>query len=97
MLLTLKVMSCRGLPSPEEISACFDQRNGTIGRADDNDLVLPDPENFISRLHANISYEDGRYSISDKSTEQNDSKFCPIHLSVSRFPANETTPVVSGN
>lgn len=67
MLLTLKVMSCRGLPPPEEISACFDQKNGTIGRSDDNDLVLPDPENFISRRHANITYESGRYSLLDTS------------------------------
>lgn len=67
MRLTLKVTSCRGLPPSEEITACFDQRSGTIGRADDNDLVLPDQENFISRRHADISYQNGRYSISDTS------------------------------
>lgn len=67
MLLTLKVLSCRGLPPAEPKSICFDQGKGTIGRASDNDLVLPDPENFISRHHAEIKYEGGRYILFDTS------------------------------
>ncbi|MGH8550033.1 MAG: type VI secretion system-associated FHA domain protein TagH, partial [Methylococcales bacterium] len=67
MLLTLKVLSCRGLPPPEPTSVCFDHKRGTIGRASDNDLVLPDPEQFISRHHAEITYEGGRYILADTS------------------------------
>ncbi|MGR9108657.1 MAG: FHA domain-containing protein, partial [Gammaproteobacteria bacterium] len=66
-MLTLNVISCRGLPPPEATSVSFDRTNGTIGRAVDNDLVLPDPENFISRHHAKILYEDGIYILADTS------------------------------
>ncbi|MCI0666506.1 MAG: type VI secretion system-associated FHA domain protein TagH [Methylococcaceae bacterium] len=67
MLLTLKILSCRGLAPLEPTSVCFDHKRGTIGRASDNDLVLPDTENFISRHHAEIHYEGGRYILSDTS------------------------------
>jgi type VI secretion system protein len=66
MQLTLKVLNCRGRPAPEQ-SVRFDQRSGTIGRSPDNDLVLPDPENFISRRHAEIKYERGSYILTDTS------------------------------
>ncbi len=66
MQLTLKVLNCRGRPAPGQ-SVRFDQRSGTIGRSPDNDLVLPDPENFISRRHAQIKYESGSYILTDTS------------------------------
>ncbi len=38
----------------------------TMGRRADNDLIIPDRR--VSRLHAFIEYRDGRYVLSDQST-----------------------------
>lgn len=35
----------------------FDSAGGTIGRAQDNDFVIPDPEHYASRKHARIVIE----------------------------------------
>ncbi|MCU0935434.1 MAG: type VI secretion system-associated FHA domain protein TagH, partial [Gammaproteobacteria bacterium] len=45
----------------------FEQRGGTLGRAPDNDWVLPDPERFVSSRHVSIGYRDGRYYVTDLS------------------------------
>lgn len=68
MVLILRVLSYKGLPSTQPISAQFDAQGGSIGRAPNNQLVLPDPEKFISRVHASIHCEAGRYFIEDSST-----------------------------
>ena len=39
--------------------------NTSIGRAEDNDLVIDDPT--VSRLHARLSYQDGKYTLEDMS------------------------------
>ena len=67
MTLILTVISYKGAPPPYEISARFDRQQGTIGRAPDNQMVLPDPDKFVSRLHATIVYEGGQYYIKDSS------------------------------
>lgn len=54
MILTLTVVSLNGAPLEPAPSAVFDDNGGTIGRADHNTLVLPDPERFISRLQAEV-------------------------------------------
>lgn len=46
-------------------SARFDELGGSIGRADNNQLVLPDPERAISRVHARVLYRNGGYAIVD--------------------------------
>ncbi len=46
----------------------FGQDGGTIGRAANNDWVLPDPERFISGKHAKISYENRQFHLIDTST-----------------------------
>lgn len=45
----------------------FDQRGGSIGRAQDNDCVLPDPNLYLSRKHAVIAYQRGAYNLTDTS------------------------------
>ena len=40
----------------------------TIGRADNNDLVLPDPENFVSSRHAVVNFSNGEFTIQDLSS-----------------------------
>ncbi len=39
-----------------------------IGRNSDNDWVLPDPERLVSGKHCVIQYKDGRYYLTDNST-----------------------------
>ena len=40
-------------------------RTFRIGRADENDIVLSDPERSVSRNHAELRFENGRYTIVD--------------------------------
>jgi len=46
----------------------FSEQGGSIGRADENDYVLPDTESMVSRTHALISCENGDYFLIDQST-----------------------------
>ena len=46
----------------------IEQRSGSLGRADDNDLVLADHEGVVSRVHAQIEFDGGEYFLIDTST-----------------------------
>lgn len=46
-----------------ETSVVVRPRTYTIGRAPGNDLVFPDPS--ISRTHARLTYQEGRYVLED--------------------------------
>ena len=63
-MIVLTVLSYSGVPA-EGLSARFDELGGSIGRADNNQLVLPDPERSISRLHARVVFRNGGYAIVD--------------------------------
>ena len=65
-MITLTVISYNGGPAEAGLSASFDELGGTIGRADTNQLVLPDPERTISRVHAQISFRAGRFAVIDR-------------------------------
>ncbi len=67
MSLTLTVLSFKNQPISEIASVVIGTAGGGIGRSDDNALVLPDTEKFVSRHHAAISYENGSYYLSDTS------------------------------
>lgn len=63
-MIQLTVLSYNGQPANGP-AASFDELGGTIGRADNNQLVLPDPERTISRVHARVVFRGGGYSIVD--------------------------------
>ncbi|MDE2454134.1 MAG: FHA domain-containing protein, partial [Burkholderiales bacterium] len=63
-MILLTVISYNGAPCQGPASS-FDELGGSIGRADNNQLVLPDPERTISRVHARIVFRAGGYSIVD--------------------------------
>ena len=67
MSLTLTVLSFKSQPIFEIASVVIGNSGGGIGRSDDNVLVLPDTEKFVSRHHATISFENGGYYLSDTS------------------------------
>jgi FHA domain-containing protein len=64
-MLTIRVVSFKGRPLDRELAARFEEAGGTIGRGEANTLVLSDPERFISRTHATISFQAGGYVITD--------------------------------
>ncbi len=61
MSLTLSVLTYRNQPPQRSISRIFSGTGGTIGRLDQNDLVLPDPERIVSRTHARVDFRAGSY------------------------------------
>jgi type VI secretion system FHA domain protein len=63
-MIVLTVLSYNGAPA-DGLSAGFDELGGTIGRADNNQLVLPDPERTISRVHARVVFRTTGYMIVD--------------------------------
>lgn len=66
MSLILKVLSFKNKPVTETIEVSINN-GGTIGRSDDNTLILPDAEKFVSRHHATIKTENGYYYLTDTS------------------------------
>ncbi|MFI0377552.1 MAG: FHA domain-containing protein, partial [Candidatus Thiodiazotropha sp.] len=54
MKITLTVKLVAGAPPTQPMTVTFDEQGGSIGRRDENDWVLPDPERFISGRHAQI-------------------------------------------
>jgi FHA domain-containing protein len=64
-VITLTVKSFNGAPA-DGPSFSFDELGGTIGRADTNQLVLPDPERTISRVHAQVVFRNGGFALVDR-------------------------------
>ena len=61
-MVVLNVISHNGVPV-HALSTGFDELGGSIGRADHNQLVLPDPERSISRVHARVIFRAGSFLI----------------------------------
>ena len=68
MLLALSVISEQGRDLGPTAYKVFDERGGSIGRLENNDWTLPDPEKFVSTCHARIRCVDGAYFLDDTST-----------------------------
>ncbi len=64
-MIVLSVTHYNGAPA-ERLEASFDELGGSIGRAPDNQLVLPDPERSVSRVHAQIVFRNGAYALVDR-------------------------------
>ena len=68
MTLTLKITSYQSQTLGANSCKSFSKCGGSIGREQDNDWVLPDPERFISGRHTQITYQDSSYHLTDTST-----------------------------
>ena len=68
MPLTLRVFGTRARALAGRARHTFGSEGGRIGRALDNDWVLPDPERYVSSHHARIVFSDGRYNLLDISS-----------------------------
>ena len=51
-----------------ESSKTFDEQGGTLGRGNNNNWTLEDPERFLSSSHCQFSCENGQFYITDTST-----------------------------
>ena len=65
-VITLSVITFNNVPADSGLSASFDELGGTIGRADTNHLVLPDPDRTVSRVAAQVVYRNGGFAIIDR-------------------------------
>jgi type VI secretion system protein len=68
MPLTLKIISKQRHILGADSLRVFSVHGGSIGRAPDNDWVLPDPDRYISGHHAAIDYRSGAYYLRDNSS-----------------------------
>ncbi|MDP1534722.1 MAG: FHA domain-containing protein, partial [Rubrivivax sp.] len=88
-MIVLTVLSYNGAPS-DGLSASFDELGGTIGRGDNNQLVLPDPERTISRIHARITFRAPGYTIVDNGSN-------PIGLNGTALGSGREAPLAPGD
>jgi len=68
MTIILTILGLDVLDNGEPATLTLDRRGAVIGRSGHADWSLPDPKNHISSRHCEISYRDGVYLITDRST-----------------------------
>jgi type VI secretion system protein len=68
MPLTLKITSKHRHILGADSTHVFSVHGGSVGRAPDNDWVLPDPDRYLSGHHASVDYREGAYYLNDKSS-----------------------------
>ncbi|HCT05569.1 MULTISPECIES: type VI secretion system-associated FHA domain protein TagH [unclassified Pseudomonas] len=68
MSLCLTITSYHKITPGQCPEKSLNQGSMAIGRSSDNDWVLPDPERLVSSQHCVIQYKDGRYYLTDNST-----------------------------
>jgi predicted component of type VI protein secretion system len=66
--LRLTVISEQGPTLGDRASVLFGPDGGRIGRAHDNEWVLPDPKRYLSSHHAQVRFRNGAFLIEDTST-----------------------------
>ena len=68
MSLRLSLIKAPEGISPSYKNHTFNQSGGTLGRADTNTWVLPDPDKFLSSCHCEITFAENQFFILDRST-----------------------------
>jgi type VI secretion system protein len=86
MAIKLRIISDQYRELGEHRSRVFGVNGGSIGRAPDNDWVLPDQKRLVSGHHCDIEYRGGGYWIRDRSTNG-------VFVNESDDPVSETGPV----
>jgi type VI secretion system protein len=87
MAIKLRVISDHYRELGEQRSRVFGVNGGTIGRAPDNDWVLPDPARVVSGHHCEIEYRGGSYWLKDTSTNG-------VFINDSEEPVSVSGPVI---
>ncbi len=68
MALRLRVVSEHSTRLGPQATKVFGVHGGSIGRATDNDWILPDPERYLSGKHARVDFRSGTYVLVDTSS-----------------------------
>ncbi len=68
MALRLRIVSEHAAVLGEQATKVFGVHGGTMGRATDNEWILPDPERYLSGKHARVDFRAGRYVLIDTSS-----------------------------
>jgi type VI secretion system protein len=68
MALKLRVISDHYKALGKRSSQLFGVTGGRIGRAQDNDWVLPDPDRYVSSHHVKVTFRTGNWILEDVST-----------------------------
>ena len=89
-MITLTVVAFNDTPVDGTLQAHFDELGGSIGRADTNQLVLPDPERMVSRVAAQVVYRNGSFVIVDRGSN-------PISLNGQALSSGREAPLASGD
>lgn len=88
-MIELTVISFNGAAA-QVPSVRIGEAGGSIGRADSNELVLPDSERTISRVHARVVHRDGRFGIVDSGSN-------PISINGLVLGAGREHPLLPGD
>jgi len=87
----ISVVSYQGKPPPEPASAVFGREGGSIGRGPANTLVLADPNRFVSRVQARVTFDGDRLSITNASTAN------PLLVNDREVEAGAKAPLADGD
>ena len=87
----ISVVSYQGKPPASPISAPFGRDGGTIGRGPANTLVLADPNRFVSRLQAKVSFAAGHLTIANASAAN------PLLVNDRELEAGENARLADGD
>ncbi|BBB25257.1 type VI secretion system-associated FHA domain protein TagH [Amphritea japonica] len=68
MKIRLTLIAFRGIAPARKVEKVFSGEEFTLGRADDNDIVLEDPDRYCSRYHARCYLISGSYYLEDTSS-----------------------------
>lgn len=68
MALKLRVISDHYKALGKRSSRLFGVSGGRVGRAQDNDWILPDPDRYISSHHCKVDFRAGQWILEDTST-----------------------------
>lgn len=68
MALKLRVISDHYKALGKRSSRLFGVTGGRIGRSQDNDWILPDPDRYVSSHHCKVDFKAGRWILDDTST-----------------------------
>jgi len=68
MALRLRIVSEHAGRLGPQATKVFGVHGGTIGRATDNEWILPDPERYLSGKHARVDFRAGTYILVDTSS-----------------------------
>jgi type VI secretion system protein ImpI len=92
MQLILDLVGADGQSTTQKSSVTFLQAGGTIGRTDTATWKLVDRSRHISGVHAEISYEEGVYYLTDRSTNGTFDE-----LKNARLQKDEDYPIAHGD